>query len=611
MGSMKYDGVGSKQVGGGRWAVGADLRTALPLAPTAHRPPPTALAMRTHALLLSIALLATPISAGAQMRPDTGSAAMRDAQRRFEFYRREHLPVAQSGSGPCEVQVGRYCYWNSDFDSPPPHEPEGIGRKRQRLIETLRGRHAEQPNDGWVSGQLVRYLVEEGRTDEALVAARDCGATAGVEVDAAWWCTTLRGYALQRAGDDSAATIAFDSALAAMPDSTRCRWTDVSLWLEGEAAKRYEEMSCAERDRFARRTWWLSRPLLVARPGDEARAEFLARRTVAALYAQSSIPQAERWGSDVEEIGIRYGWPTAWARGEQRPGVVAGPPSVIGYEPRPARAFVPNDPTDSTGGGWSLDARYARSRFAPTYADSVLPLSHQLARFRRGDSTMVVAAWDAGARDAWGNAPLRAGLALAVGPDSILAATRRDDAAPRGTMTVKAPRAAGLVAVELWSPVARRAARARYRVTPLDSGAVISDILLLNAARFESDAANGELTDVLPDAMGETSIPAGQRVALFWESYAAPREDAPITVSLTVFPTTMSLAKRFFVALGVAAKPAPTTLKWDDSGRPDGPLGHVLVLRTDGMPDGKYRLELALKRDGKEIGVAKRELVLK
>lgn len=568
--------------------------------------------MRTIALGLMLAVLAAPMPVAAQMRPDTGSAAMRDAQRRFELYRRDHLPVAASGSGPCEVQVGRYCYWNSDFDSPPPREPEGIGRERERLIEALRARHAEQPNDGWVSGQLVRYLVEEGHADEALAAARDCGATAGVEVDAAWWCAALRGYALHRAGDDSAATSAFDSALAAMPDSTRCRWNDLSLWLEGEAAKRYEDMSCADRERLARRTWWLARPLLVARPGDEARAEFLARRTVAALYAQSAIPQSERWGSDVEEIGLRYGWPTAWARAEQRPGLDAGPPNVIGYEPRPARAFMPNDPTDSAGGGWSLDARYARSRFAPTYADSVLPLDHQLARFRRGDSTIVVAAWDAGARDAWGNAPLRAGLALATGPDSVLAAARRDDAAPRGAMTVVAPRAAGgLVAVELWSPAARRAARARYRVSPLDSGAVVSDILLLNAARYESDAANGELADVLPDAIGDASIPAGQRVALFWESYAAPREDDPITVSLTVFPTTMSLARRFFVALGIGAKPTPTTLRWDDSGRPDGPLGHVLVLRTDGMPDGKYRLELALRRGGKELGVAKRELVLK
>jgi hypothetical protein len=53
------------------------------------------------------------------------------------------------------------------------------------------------------------------------------------------------------------------------------------------------------------------------------------------------------------------------------------------------------------------------------------------------------------------------------------------------------------------------------------------------------------------------------------------------------------------------------TLTWDDSGRPDGPLGHVIVLRTDGMPDGKYRLELALKREGRQLGVAKRDVTLR
>jgi hypothetical protein len=285
---------------------------------------------------------------------------------------------------------------------------------------------------------------------------------------------------------------------------------------------------------------------------------------------------------------------------------------VIGYEPRPARAFAATDPSDSSGGGWELDARAARSRFAPSYADSILPLGHQLARFRRGDSTVVVAVYDAGAREAWGNAPLHAGLALARGPDTVLAARRLDDAGPRGTLLVTAPRAAAaLVAVELWSPVARRAARARYTIAPLDSAAAVSDLLLVDAADYESDAANGDLADVLADAKSDETVFAGDRVALFWESYAVPREDAPITVALTVFPTSMSLAKRFAVALGLADKPTPTTLKWDDSGRPDGPLGHVIVLRTDGMPEGRYRLELALRRDGKDLGVAKRELTVR
>ena len=530
---------------------------------------------------LTIAFAALPVHA--QMLPDTGSAATRDAQRRFESFRRQHLPVSYAGSGPCEVRVGRYCYWNSDLDDPPA-EPASIARERRKLVETLRARTAAQPGDGWTAGQLVRYLIEDGRADDAVAAARACGGGGGE----AWWCAALRGYALHRASDDSAATSAFDSALAAMPDSTRCRWTDVSLWLEGDAARRYAALGCDERER-------------------------LARRTVAAIYAGSAMPQAERWGADVEEVGLRYGWPTAWARGEQRVGIdAAGPPSVIGYEPRPARAFAATDPTDSAGGRWSLDARHARSRFAPSYADSIVPLGHQLARFRRGDSTIVVAAYDGGARSVWGAGPLRAGLALAAGPDSLLAAHLRETDAPRGTLTVTVlPRSSALVAVELWSPAARRAARARYAVAPLDSGAAVSDLLLVHAAGYESDAANGDLVDVLPDAMGEASIAAGDRVALYWESYVAPREDAPLTVVLTVYPRTMSVARRFAVALGLADRPAPTTLRWDDSGRPDGPLGHVLVLRTDGMPAGKYRLELALRRDGTELGVAKRDLELR
>ena len=201
------------------------------------------------------------------MLPDTGAAGARSAQWRFETYRKARIPILPFGSGgDCDVRVGRLCYWDSNEDPPAPAEPGEIGRERASLISALAASDSASPNE-WVTSQLVRYLVESRRATEAVDAARGCDRA---PTAIAWWCAALRGYALHAAGDDAAAAAAYDSALAAMPDSTRCRWTDVTPWLDGDAADRFKALPCGpERERAARRVWWLSRPLIAARDGDD------------------------------------------------------------------------------------------------------------------------------------------------------------------------------------------------------------------------------------------------------------------------------------------------------------------------------------------------------
>jgi hypothetical protein len=566
--------------------------------------------MRRVAVVGAVCLTIAATAVRAQTLPDEGAKAAREAQVRFELYRRSHLPETARGEPPCDARVGRFCYWDSNDEPSAPAEPEAIARGRERLIEALRAQAAMAPGDGWTAGQLVRYLVEAGRAGEAVRAARACGGTT-------WWCAAVRGYALHTADDDSASAAAFDEALAAMPEKERCEWTDLTTWLDGDVVDRYKGLDCAARERMARRVFWLARPLLATRAGDEARAEFLSRRTVAALFKASISPHGLSWGDDVEEVGLRYGWPSAWSRHERRIGALEdATPGVVGYEPRPAHAFLPvgrvvADPLRAAPGDWSLEDRIAQARYAPAYADTFATLTHQLARFRRGDSLVVVASYDGGDAARWGDGPLRAALLLAGSPDSVMARAANDAAAARGALRVTAPNAPALVAVELFAPKGRRAARARYGVAPLDPRSAVSDLLLVDASKFDGDAANADLADVLPDALATTAVPAGGSVGLFWESYVPPEEDKPIRVSLTLVPTTMSLARRMAVALHLADRPAPVTLKWDDSGRPDGPAGHVLVLHTDGMPEGRYRLELALRRDEAELGVARGEVTVK
>src|SRR2546426_2125272 len=49
------------------------------------------------------------------------------------------------------------------------------------------------------------------------------------------------------AGDYAGADSAYRSALRDMPRDERCRWTDVSLLLDGELARRYRRLPCDER----------------------------------------------------------------------------------------------------------------------------------------------------------------------------------------------------------------------------------------------------------------------------------------------------------------------------------------------------------------------------
>src|SRR5881628_303284 len=116
----------------------------------------------------------------------------REAQAEFESVRRHNLPT-QFGAGgtDCDERIGRFCFWYDDGaaspGSPPP-EPERIGRARDRLVARLDTAAAAVPGDDWIAGQRVRYLLQSGRSADALAAAQACRA-------APWWCEALAGLA--------------------------------------------------------------------------------------------------------------------------------------------------------------------------------------------------------------------------------------------------------------------------------------------------------------------------------------------------------------------------------------------------------------------------------
>jgi hypothetical protein len=96
---------------------------------------------------------------------------------------------------------------------------------------------------------------------------------------------------------------------------------------------------------------------------------------------------------------------------------------------------------------------------------------------------------------------------------------------------------------------------------------------------------------------------------LYWECYAPASPANPVTVTLRLVPHGPKGIARIFHALGLGHRAAPISLKWTDTGRPDGSRGRSLRLGLPPRTRGRYRLELVVAGDTRR-GRATRELML-
>ena len=562
------------------------------------------------------AALATQATAAPAQLPDSQLIlrSARAAQADFESTRRYNLPTAFGhGRAACDEQIGRFCYWYDDGDEPlraPPPESAGITRARERLLATLDTAAAELPGDAWIAGQRVRYQLQGGRPADALAAARACRA-------APWWCQALTGLAWHVAGDFGAADSAYRAALDAMPSDERCRWSDVAPLLDGALARRYRRLRCDERGAFEQRLWWLAQPLY-SLPGNDRRTEHLARATMARIEQDARSTYGVPWSDDLREVTLRFGWPSYWTREERSAlGGFADPP-ITGHEPQPAFHFLPDahafdDPGSSTGDDWALDPdypRHARERYAPRYAAAVAPLTHQIALFPRGDSCLVVAAYDL-RRDTLfgGEDALDAALVLVRDEWSEPVMERRPGAGPSDEIVAKAGCAPLLMSLEVVAATPRHIARARYGVRPpaaSEGGLSVSDILLFDPP----DSLPTDLAAVLPYVRGSAVARADSRLGMFWELRGLQPAE-PVTTAVTVTPTSAGWLRRATASLGLARRRAPVRLEWQEVPQLRGALaGRALALELAGLSPGRYRIEVVVRATGDRRASATREILV-
>lgn len=594
-------------------------QSATPTVPTAA--PTAAAPTAAPAPAGAAAAAARPDSTPSPLDDSTGAVTVanaRRAQRDYEDRHRRLLKYWLGAPGVCEVKIGTFCYWNNNLDEPAPPERPEVRTQRRKLLGVLARAAAAAPADDWTVGQRVRYLIEDGQADSALAVARACRGSA-------WWCAALRGHALHAAEQDGPALAAFDTALVGLPAGERCAWDDLTPWLAGRAAAKWKEAPCGTpaRAAVARRLWGIAQPLWLS-GADDLRAEWYARRVSLALQANAANAYGLPMDGPTTEIELRFGGAASWSLATVPVDPQRGPWNVIGHEPVPSYAFIPDDGrlADVLAGGrvdslgtnaWSLYAAGVRMRYAPRFArggllelDAVRAV--QLARFRRGDTSVVAATWSLG-RDTtgfeglarWTSAPLTG--ALFVKDDALSTVARGDlaNAPPRGVLLAREAGGVGakprLVGLEFQAPSNRRAARSRVGLATLAADAPISDVLLV----APGVAPDARLETLGKTVYGTTAIRPGASVGLYWEQYGATAPDRPDTVTVSATRLTRTAGERFKSRLGIDVIQRPVRVKVTDRGRPDRHPGRAITINWPEVPPGEYQVDVVVtSADGKE-----------
>lgn len=557
------------------------------------------LAFQLKAPLLVATTHTSGTAGAADSARDLGRA--HGAQASFERSRRAQLPITYSGGGRCDVRLGRYCWWYDESTPTFPPEVAVIGERRAELIAELDALSARYPGDDWLAGMRVHYRIDGKQLVSADSAASACRASG-------WWCSALVGYAAHARGDATRADSAFAAAVSTMTPELGCEWRNITTLLGGDDRDAYEHRACETRSAVEERYWKLSQPQYAV-VANEWRNEFNVRRVLVHLAEHAATPHALAWGDDAAELVLRYGWPTAWSR-VITSSVNATEPAIIGHDPSPSFTFAPgvrivsdtvgNIPADA----WDMNAPRGETRYAPRFVTRMASVAAQFARFRRGDSTLVVAAF--AAKDD-----------SLLHPVATLAASRLDsvpvvsmpDTSHVGIARVTLAGMPAVVGMELRDTATRTLARTRVGlVTSSDSVRLaLSDVLIYRAGEDAATSLDSALARAIP---GDT-VTKGKPLGLFWETYGLSAAGETVDVAVSVERVDHSWIRSARQKLGLTPMDTPIKVRWTDARPPSGLAApHAISMDLENLDAGRYRLTLTLTPAGGAPVASMREIAL-
>ena len=315
--------------------------------------------------------------------------------------------------------------------------------------------------------------------------------------------------------------------------------------------------------------------------------------------------------------GISGGPPDARPRLPRLPGVEVAPRegdgiNVVGMEAVPAYRYIPagfvlNDPPQSDSAAWRLQLPPVMGRYAPPYAKTLVPLVHQKAVFKRGDSAIVVMAYETKGTNRVENTRIRAGLVVSPGgsePHNFAAV--RDSAPASGVLTVHAPWGPLLMSAEVAAPGHNAVARARYGVGPIrgpDLRVALSDLLFYKS--YGSFPASVE--DVAPHALSSERVRAKEKLGVYWEAYGTDPGGEKMHVSLIVLRENADVEEGGFFrklgkAIGLGRDATPVSVSVDDvSARALRTSARAIELDITTLRKGAYIVQLEITVAGQPV----------
>ena len=519
-------------------------------------------------------------------------------QAAFERSRRAYLPFGYSSGGRCDVRLGRFCWWYDDAMPQFPPEAQPIGQRRTELLAALDQLGARYPGSDWLAGMRVHYRVDAHDLVGADSAALGCRAST-------WWCSALVGYVAHARAQDARADSAFSSALDHMAPEAACAWRSIAPLLKDDDRDLYEHLPCDGRADVERRYWLFSRPLLASGANDW-RNEFYVRRLLAVMSERAATPQGLSWGDDAAELLLRYGWPIAWSRIQASNSTIDA--TIIGHDPSPSFSFAPAAPiTDSTSAmsesAWDLLDVRAEARYAPKLVRRMTRVSAQVARFRRGDSTLVVAAY-AAADDSLRATTAVFGAACADATPVLSA----PDTARAGHARVTMLGTPVLAGIDMADTTTRTLARMRFAYAAGTDSArlVLSDLLFYRAGQEQASTLDSALALAIPGDTAARSRPLG----LFWEAYGSSSEGETVDLAISVERIDHGWLRSTRQRLGLTPEDAPIRMKWTDARPPaNRTAAHAVSLDLANLDGGRYRITLMMTGAGGTVSSA-REITL-
>jgi hypothetical protein len=338
---------------------------------------------------------------------------------------------------------------------------------------------------------------------------------------------------------------------------------------------------------------------------NEWRSEYYMRRVIAWLGKRSATPHQISWGADAEELVLRYGWPIAWSRVDNTNSSMGmSEPSIVGHDPSPsfpfgAKALIRDTLSALGPSAWDLEETRAAARYAPPQVKRVGRVSAQFARFRRGDSTLVVAAFSTSADSL---IKVTATLGAANWDDSV--AVSRPDTIRTGRARVTVNGHAALVGVDISDTTLGTLRRTRLAYAPEQdsSGLGVSDVLL-----FRGEEATTALDSALKWAIPGDTATRNKPVGLFWETYGIPADGTGLDVAVSVERVDRSWIRSAKQRLRLTPVDTPIRMKWTEQ-RPSA--GRSVSLDLTNLDAGRYRITVSLTREDGTAVSSTREVEL-